>query len=458
MSRTAVDIVSIVRDAGIVGAGGAGFPTHVKLGNAVDTVIANGAECEPILEADKHLMEKNPGSFIRGMEAAMEQVGARKGIIGIKNKNTAAIDAVSQVISGKPEFEIGILENSYPAGDELVLIRDVTGKTVPQGGLPFMIGVTVSNVATFKQISDALDGKVVTSRNVTIGGEVARPVTVEVPIGTPVKDLIAFAGGVTVTDYEIILGGPIMGPIGDTDDVIDKRFGGVIVLPKDHTMVRLKKEPVRITKQRAKMCCTCQECTILCPRNAIGHAISPAKMMSYSWFVDEIIRKIEAHDLDEFTKQMVFESILCCQCGVCEQYACIFGLAPNKVYAMVRDAIKRSGLKYDFSKMPQYDGAMFNYRKLPALTYARKLGLERYLGHTEFEPLGSFIPGKVRIPLLQHIGAPAKPVVKQGESVKTGDLIGEIPENGMGARVHASIHGHVEEVTNEYIVIRGAGS
>ena len=85
MSRTAVDIVSIVRDAGIVGAGGAGFPTHVKLGNAVETVIANGAECEPILEADKHLMEKEPGSFIRGMEAAMEQVGARKGIIGIKD-------------------------------------------------------------------------------------------------------------------------------------------------------------------------------------------------------------------------------------------------------------------------------------------------------------------------------------------------------------------------------------
>jgi len=451
-------MVSLVRDAGIVGAGGAGFPTHAKLDNKVDTIIANGAECEPILEADKHLMENSAPAIVRGMRAAMEQVDAHKGIIGIKDKNTAAIAAFELVIAGIPELQIGILPNSYPAGDELVLIREVTGRIVPQGGLPFMAGVTVSNVATFKQIADAFDGKNVTSRYVTVGGEVAQPVTLDVPIGTSVHDLISYAGGATVSDYEVVLGGPIMGTIGSHDDVIDKRCGGVIVLPADHIMVMLKNQPVRITKQRAKMCCTCQECTILCPRNAIGHAISPAKMMSYSWFIDEIIRKIEAHDLDEFTEQMIFESLLCCQCGICEQYACIFGLSPNKVYAMIKDAIQRAGLKYDFSKMATHDGAMYPYRKIPALTYARKLDLVRYLVHTDLAPAGSFMPVRVKIPLQQHIGAPAAAVVRNGDVVSKGNVIGEIPEGSLGARVHASIDGRIEEITGEYIVIGRSGS
>ncbi|MFC1508320.1 SLBB domain-containing protein, partial [Candidatus Omnitrophota bacterium] len=256
MVHSTTDIVSVVRDAGIVGAGGAGFPTHVKLGNEVDTFIANGAECEPILEADKHLMENEAPAVVRGMEAAMGQVGASKGIIGIKDKNIAAIEAFERIISGKPSLYISILDNTYPAGDELVLIRQVTGRIVPQGGLPFMAGVTTSNVTTLKQIADALDGKNVTSRFVTIGGEVARPVTVDVPLGTTVEDLISFAGGATVDNYDVVLGGPIMGPIGSIENGIDKRIGGVIVLPSDHTMIRLKREPVRITKQRAKMCCT----------------------------------------------------------------------------------------------------------------------------------------------------------------------------------------------------------
>jgi Na+-translocating ferredoxin:NAD+ oxidoreductase RnfC subunit len=200
------------------------------------------------------------------------------------------------------------------------------------------------------------------------------------------------------------------------------------------------------------MCCTCQECTILCPRNAIGHPIFPSKIMSYSWHIDEIIRKIENKELDPFTEQMISEAMLCCQCGVCEQYACIFGLSPNKVYAMVKDAILRVGLTFDFSNRI-CDDIMFEYRKISALKYARKLGLERYLVHTDFEPSGSYIPDTVTIPLSQHTGAPAKPVVKTGDMVKTGDLIGEIPPGVLGARIHASIDGRVEEVSDEHILI-----
>lgn len=452
MSPAAVDIVSIVRDCGVVGAGGAGFPAHAKLSNNVDTIIANGAECEPILEADKYLMMHEADSIVRGLETVMAQVGAARGIIAIKEKNSEAAQLVGRAVDGKPGIEIALLANSYPAGDEQVLIRQVTGRIVPAGGLPYMAGVTVNNVATLKQVSDALDGRNVTSRLVTIGGEVARPLTVEVPLGTSIRDLIEYAGGATVGEYEVVLGGPIMGTIGSVDDPVTKTLGGVIVLPPDHTVVRLKRQPVRITKHRAKMCCTCRECTILCPRNAMGHPISPAKMMSYSWLIDEIIEKIETGNLDPFTEEMISEAMLCCQCGICEQYACIFGLSPNKVYALIKDAIMKAGLKFDFSKR-ETDDSMFEYRKISAKKYALKLGLGKYLVHTDFDPAGSFAPNTVSIPLLQHIGAPCSAVVKAGDAVRTGDVIGEVPSGALGARVHASIDGRVKSVSGECIVI-----
>ncbi len=456
MALTGTDITALVRDAGIVGAGGAGFPTHVKLNNRVDTYIANGAECEPILETDKHLMLAGAADIVRGLEAAMEKAGASRGFIAIKDKNREAIAAMEQAIAGKQQLSIAVLPNSYPAGDEMVLIRQVTDRIVPPGGLPFMAGVSVSNVATLKQISDALDGKPVTSRLVTVGGEVREPVTVEVPLGTPVRDLVDFAGGPSLSEFEVVFGGPVMGPLGNLDAYTTKTMGGVLLFPVDHTVVQLKQRQPRVTKLRAKMCCTCQECTILCPRNALGHPINPAKMMSKAWQLDEILRRIENHDLDAATEEMVTEALLCCQCGICEQYACIFGLSPNRVYALLRDAVRKAGLKPDFSKRRLYGGPMFGYRKIPALTFSRKLGLSRYLVHTEFKPLGSLMPKRVRLALCQHLGAPAVPVVKPGDRVRAGDLIGEIPEGKLSARVHASIEGRIGEVTDSYIVIEGA--
>lgn len=463
MAGLAVDLTTIVREAGIVGAGGAGFPTYAKFGNEVDTYIANGVECEPIMEADKHLMIESASDIVRGLELAMEQVGAGSGCIAIKKKNAKSVEAVSRAAAGKPNISVKTLDNFYPAGDEQILIRHITGRIVPPGGLPFMAGVTVNNVATLKQITDASDGIPVTSRLVTVGGEVARPVTVEAPIGTPIADLIAYAGGPAINEYEVILGGPIMGPVGvsnppgDTPEslngaVLTKVMGGVIVLPSDHQMVRLKKQQPDVTKMRAKTCTTCQECWILCPRNAMGHPIFPAKVMTYSFRLKEMLRQIEQHDLDPFTEEIVSEAMLCCQCGVCEQYACIFYLAPNRVYKIIQDAVRKAGLKFDYSKR-MMDDSVFEYRKIPALTYARKIGVADYIKPTAFEPLGSLMPERVYISLRQHIGAPAVPVVNTGDTVKTGDLVGEIPPDSLGARLHASIDGRVAGIMNDHVVI-----
>ena len=455
MPGVVTDIITAVRDAGIVGAGGAGFPLHVKLGNRVDMIIANGSECEPLIEADRHLLVTSAARVVRGLQAAMDATGAQTGVIAVKEKNTGAVDAVRKAAAGDPRLRVQLLGDYYPAGDEIVLIRQVTGRVVPPGNLPFTAGVTVSNVTTLAQVADALDGKPVTSRLVTVGGAVKRPMTIDTPIGTLIRDLIAHAGGATVSGYEVVAGGPIMGPIVSEEDPVTKIMGGVVVLPPGHRVLQLKRQPARTTKLRAKMCCTCQECTILCPRNALGHPISPAKMMSHAWQIDDIIKKIEEHDLDAATEQMVFEALLCCRCGICEQYACIFGLSPNKVYDMVREAVKRAGLKYDFERMPRFEGTMFDYRQLPAKLLAIKLELGPYLVHTPYEPLGSLVPKKVIIPLLQHIGAPAEPVVKTGDHIRTGDLIGEIPQGHLGARVHASIDGRVDAVTDKHIVITG---
>ena len=459
----AVDLTSVVRDSGIVGAGGAGFPTYAKFGNKVDTYIANGVECEPVMEVDKHLMIESAPDIVRGLELAMEQVGVTEGFIAIKKKNVKSVEAISRAAAGKPNISVETLDNFYPAGDEQILIRHITGRIVPPGGLPFMSGVTVNNVATLKQITDASNGIPVTSRLVTVGGEVERPVTVEAPIGTPVSDLLAYAGGPTISEYEVVLGGPIMGPIGSSSPpendpqaldgaVLTKTMGGVIVLPDDHHMVRLKKEQPDVTKMRAKTCTTCQECWILCPRNAIGHPIFPAKVMTYSYRIKEMLRQIEQNDLDQFTEEIVSEAMLCCQCGVCEQYACIFYLAPNRVYKIIQDAVRKAGLKFDYSQR-MIDDSVFEYRKIPALTYARKIGVAKYIKPTTFEPLGSFVPERVYISLRQHIGAPAVPIVNAGDTVRTGDLIGEIPPDALGARLHASIDGRVVGIMNDHVVI-----
>jgi Na+-translocating ferredoxin:NAD+ oxidoreductase RnfC subunit len=227
------DIIAAVRNAGIAGAGGAGFPAHVKFANTVDTVIANGAECEPILEADKYLMEREADAIVRGLELVMGQVGASRGYVAIKNKNTAAIVAIEQAMEGKSSLSVAVLGNYYPAGDEQVLIRQVTGRMVPPAGLPFMVGVTVSNVATLKQVADAVDGANVTSRVVTVGGEVSRPVTLVVPIGASIGGLIDLAGGSRLDNYEIIVGGPVMGCGAVRDDPLTKTLGGGLGRPDD---------------------------------------------------------------------------------------------------------------------------------------------------------------------------------------------------------------------------------
>ena len=197
------DVVHKVRAAGVVGAGGAGFPTHVKLQAEVQRVLANGASCEPLLASDPYLMTHHADLVIDGLRRVMECTRADKGTICIKSKHGSALEALrsrSTVDSTAGDIAVFELEDFYPAGDEFILVNEVLGKTVPEGGIPLNVKVVVSNVESLMNISLAMRGKPVTDRYLTVCGEVVRPMIVKAPVGTPVHDVIALAGGPKVAN------------------------------------------------------------------------------------------------------------------------------------------------------------------------------------------------------------------------------------------------------------------
>ena len=226
-------IVSQIREHGIVGAGGAGFPAHVKLASQADTIIVNGAECEPLIHKDKEIMLRLTDDFLHGLKKVMEAASASLGIIGVKKKYTHIIDHLNKQVPGN--VKVVPIGDFYPAGDEITLIYETTGKVVEAGKLPITQGVIVNNVETLLNIGR---GKPVTTTFITLGGEVENKVTVEVPIGLQIRTLIEYAAP-TIDDYVVLLGGPMMGRLTtDLDELTSKTSSAVNILPADHVLVQ----------------------------------------------------------------------------------------------------------------------------------------------------------------------------------------------------------------------------
>ncbi|MBI5501106.1 MAG: electron transport complex protein RnfC, partial [Deltaproteobacteria bacterium] len=191
-------ILSRIRAAGVVGAGGGGFPTHAKYEARVEVVLANGAECEPLVKVDQQEMATRPDEVVRGLELAMNATGATRGIIGLKEKYHDAIEALDGAIRRRrlqDRVSLFPLGNFYPAGDEFVLVREALGKVIPEFGLPLHVGAVVSNVSTLLDVAAAVDHeRPVVSRLVTFAGAVRSPCSFRVPLGTPLSALAAAAG------------------------------------------------------------------------------------------------------------------------------------------------------------------------------------------------------------------------------------------------------------------------
>ncbi len=436
-----MSVAEAIRSAGVVGAGGAGFPTHVKATGRAEVVLANGAECEPLLRVDKVLMRRAPEQIVRGLEAMMEAVGAKEGMLCVKEKNHDEIDALKRAIQGKEALCIFPLENFYPAGDEQQIVYAVTGRVVPTGGIPLDVGAVVCNVTTLAQISDALDGIPVTSRLVTVAGEVQSPMTIEAPIGTPLSALIEAAGGPTdLGSYTLIVGGPATGRLSrDFSEPVQKTTGGVIVLKTGHPLVARKSGREETDLKLAKAACSqCNLCTQMCSRNALGLGVEPHKAMrAASMGQGRLLGDPNG----------VFS---CCDCGICTYYACNFGISPSRMMTRFKQALMTGGVR-PVKKVAGYPAPEFV--KVPTGRLMARMGLSGYDADAPLRDAPLYVDA-VRLPLRMHIGAPSMPVVKPGDAVKKGQVVAEIPEGKLGARIHASIDGTVFAVTGDAIEIR----
>jgi Na+-translocating ferredoxin:NAD+ oxidoreductase RnfC subunit len=440
------DIVDKVRAAGVVGAGGAGFPTHVKLQFEVQMVLGNGASCEPLLSSDPYLMAHQPDQVLDGLLTAMDCTGSDKGTICLKSKHPKALAALRERISGDGyagRINVFELEDFYPAGDEFILVNEVLGKIVPEGGIPLNVLAVVSNVESLLNISRAMADIPVTERYLTVCGEVHEPVVCKVPIGTPADEVIALAGGPKISEFGIIMGGPMMGKVlAGGSEPVTKTTSGIIVLPPHHNVIRDKSRSLDRMRFIAKSACTqCSRCTDLCPRYLIGHSLQPHRIMRHLAYNPGM------------TGEVLEDALICSECGVCEKFACPMMLSPREINAAIKQKLLKEGVKRE-PKRETYQVSPFNStRKIPINRLMERLEVTRYDTHPPFYE-GDIRLTRVVIPLKQHLGKPAVPVVQAGDRVKKGDLIGEIPEGALGARVHASIDGTVESV-GENIVIKG---
>ncbi len=441
-----VDIVDKIRAAGVVGAGGAGFPTHVKLQFEVEQVLGNGASCEPLLVSDPYLVEQHADLILEGLSTVMDCTNAGKGTICIKSKHHSALETLkSKIATNGYTRQINVFElaDYYPAGDEFILVKEVLGKVVPEGGLPLNVLAVVCNVESLLNVSRAMAGQPVTDRYLTVCGEVRNPLVCKVPIGTPADEVIGLAGGARIDDYGIVMGGPMMGKVlVGTQEPVTKTTSGLIVLPVQHSIIRDKQKEIERMRFIAKAACTqCSRCTDLCPRNLIGHSLEPHKIMRHLAYKPGMEGEI------------IEDALICSECGVCEKFACPMMLSPREINSVLKQKCLAQGIKRAPKRDTYKVSPFFDTRKVPVQRLMERLEVIKYDTHPEFYAAEIQIR-KVNILLQQHLGKPSLPVVEEGDRVKKGDLIGEIPEGALGARVHASIDGTVAAVDEKRIVIQ----
>lgn len=440
------ELKQILQNVGTVGAGGAGFPTYAKLDERAEVILMNCAECEPLLKLHRQLLEQCAGEILKAFDMIARTVGAQEAVIGIKREYKATLKAIDRYIDAYPHMRVQLLDGAYPMGDEVVLIYEATGRVIRPGGLPIEEGVAVFNVETVYNVYRAVERDTpVIDKLVTVVGEVEHPITVRVPLGASLKDVVAYAGEVTAKDPAYLVGGPMMGNLAEETAVVTKTTNAVIVLDKTHSLIQRKNRNAAIDlKRAASSCCQCETCTSLCPRHALGHPIEPHKFMR------------SAANQDFQDTNVFLNTMFCSSCGLCENYSCPQGLSPRSLIADYKLGLRKAGVKPPADVKPAPVKESRQYRKVPEERLAARLGLSRYDREAPLQEDGYWkgqdIIHKVKILTSQHIGAPAVPVVKEGAKVRAGDMIAG-PGKGLSVAVHASMDGIVREVTDQYIVI-----
>lgn len=442
MSRK--EIIKKIRDAGVVGAGGAGFPAYRKLDGSVDNIIVNGAECEPLLYKDREALIQGRERLIDGLNIMREITGAKRVTIAVKDKNKDVLELYQPAVQ-KHGFDCHVSDDVYPSGDEYVLVYEVTGQQIPPGGIPLQVGCIVSNVETIINVANAVDGVPVTEKYLTVAGAVHEPITTKVPIGTTFQECIALAGGATVDSMTVLTGGVMMGGVeSDVSLPVTKTIGGLIVLPSDHYLVKRKTAPRETyTRIGHGQCDQCSMCTQMCPRYILGYPIEPHQVMR------TLMMTGEAKERNSLWAQY------CCECNICTLIACPEDLDPKSICVDAKALLRENQMSRTESELeilfrpphPAREG-----RQVPSSTVARRLGLNPYQRKAPYIET-DYRPHRVSIPFNSHIGAPGSPQVKVGDHVSQGQLIADVAGDKLGCPSHASISGRVTNVDDTSIEI-----
>ncbi len=293
------ELLRIIRENGIVGLGGAAFPTHVKLNppkdKNIDILLINGAECEPYLNTDNRLMIEMPEGFIKGIEIVMHILGVKKAIIGVENNKQEAIRIIERQLGKREDILLYELETKYPQGGEKQLIKAMLNREVPSGKLPLEVGVVVQNSATLYSIYNAIyNGHPLIEEIITVSGKgIGKASNLRVAIGTHIKEIVEEVGIDREVTKKLVTGGPMMGIAQYTEDVpIIKGSSGILALSKKE-----------VNSIKSKSCITCGKCVTVCPMN-----LSP---LMYS----KLVRFENWEELKEY------HLLDCIECGSC-QYVC----------------------------------------------------------------------------------------------------------------------------------------
>ena len=428
-----------IKQAGVVGAGGAGFPTHVKLADNIETILVNATECEPLLKTDFYLLKEESSRLETALAKLVEITGAKEGVIGIKSHTAELLGMeVPKKVSDTVSYRF--TGNVYPSGDEIILIQDVLGKSVPGGQLPISVGVVVVNAETLYNIANAMEEKTVTHKYLTVAGKTDHTYVIKVAIGTPVSYVLESLGVIVPNDCSVLEGGPMMGNIINPNTAVITKTTKSLLVIENHTLcIRLKTQKLADSLSRSSgNCCGCRMCTDMCPRHLMGYPIEPHK----------IVQRLSAKANDT---KVFMGAFFCSNCGVCQTIACPQNISPNRLFQRVKAELLKNGVKNIPMEQttPKPERA---YRKVPTKRLVNRLGVRKYeRDGFIYQELNA--PALVTILAKQHIGAPGEIVVKVGDHVTVGQVIVKAKENALSTNIHSSVIGTVQSVSEASVII-----
>jgi Na+-translocating ferredoxin:NAD+ oxidoreductase RnfC subunit len=436
-------LADLMRNAGVVGAGGAGFPAYAKLNMAADTIILNCAECEPLLKLHRQVLARYAREIMLTLEEIAEALGAGNVIIAVKPAYREAVEAVRAHLGECPKTKIGFLPEIYPAGDEVVTIYETTGRVLAPGALPITVGCIVYNVETLYNVYRAkTENAPVTHKYITIAGAIKKPCTLKAPLGITYGELIEMAGGESEEGTVIIAGGPMTGLVARKEDVVTKTSNAILVLPKESPVVQKRVTPFSLQiKQAMAACCQCRMCTDLCSRNLLGQPIEPHKIM-----------RAAASGVASDPKALlgVFS---CSSCGICEMYACGQGLNPRTIISEIKGELLKNGITAPLGLSSAGVDSTRAARTVPMSRLTGRLGLAKYDVDAPIQD-APVLTRQIKLMLSQSIGAPASACVAVGDRVKAGDAVGMFTPEKLGTGVHTPFDGTVTKVTDRFVVIK----